>query len=440
MAKPVRVQDIEKGMYVVDLDRPWTETPFLFQGFEVRTDEQIRELQRLCRYVYVSETADPGLAPRPVGQRLRSGERAGATQTGRRTREPRVSVDGDTHDAGILAASRTVRRTSPRYENAAPLAEEIAVARVLETQAREFVYTLHDDVRLGRPIDVERLQALVADMVASVIRNPDALIWFTQLREQHVYTALHSIRVAILALVLGRHLDLAVSELHVLGVGALLHDIGKLKVPGELLDKPEPLTDPEFELIKTHVPAGVKILEAASRIPVAAIEVAACHHERYTGGGYARGLAGDRIGLFGLIGAIVDSYDAMTSDRAYRQGRSPYEALGTLYAMRDKGYHAGLVDQFIQCLGTYPIGSVVELTNGAIGVVIAVNPRRYLRPTVALALNADNTPCPERTILDLGATPRSGPGAVDVRRVLAPGAHGVQGADYMPGRIVRALP
>lgn len=153
-------------------------------------------------------------------------------------------------------------------------------------------------------VDASGLRRLHSGMVASVVRNPNALVWFTHLRDKDEYTALHSMRVAILALAFGRHLDLTIPKLNILGVGALLHDIGKVKISNDIRQKPECLTDREFDIVKSHVPEGVKILASARDLPMAAIEVAACHHERYQGGGYARGLSGARIGLFGLMAAL----------------------------------------------------------------------------------------------------------------------------------------
>ncbi|WP_298137186.1 HD-GYP domain-containing protein [Acidiferrobacter sp.] len=419
MGRQIDVQDLKKGMYVVELDRPWVETSFMFQGFEIRTDAQLRELQRLCRHVYIAHHDEAGADP---GARRKAGPASGAE----------VVPGGDRRQAEVLAASLTGRRGPSAYGEPIPLETELPEARRLHAEARELFYRIQDDVRLGRNIDGEGLRVIVAGMVDSVVRNPDALVWLTQLRNKDEYTVLHSIRVAILALAFGRHLELTIPELNILGAGALLHDVGKLKIPDVILNKPERLTDEEFAIVKNHVPEGVKILESARRIPLSAIEVAQCHHERYQGGGYNRGLTGERIGLFGLMAAIVDTYDAVTSDRAYHAGISAYDALGKLYGQRNKEYHGGLVDRFIQCLGTYPIGSIVELTTGDIGVVTAINRQRYLRPTVALVRRANGMAFPPGAAVDLAAGHESSASGVEIRRVLPAGAHDIIPADYMP--------
>lgn len=408
-------------MYVSELDRPWVGTPFLFQGFEIRSDEEIEQLRELCQFVYIDTEAEQTRAPHPAAPAIRIPPRVIAPEHKTVT------------DAEVLKQTLRADRARPRYNDLTSLDEEIGAARDLETNTRELVYSIMDDVKLGRAINSARAKELVAQMVDSIVRNPDALVWLTQLKAKNEYTALHSLRVCILALAFGRHLDLAPDHLNVLGTGALLHDIGKLKVPNEILDKPARLTDDEYRIMKTHVPEGVKILEVTSGIPAAAIDVARCHHERYSGAGYVNGITGDQIGLFGLMGAIVDCYDAITSDRAYHSGLSAYDALKKLYEGRNKDFHGGLVEQFIQCMGIYPIGSIVEMSTGSVGVVITVNRERRLRPKVALVLDSQKHPYPVVTVLDLFHSPHDNSGlALEIRRVLPAGSYGISANTYLP--------
>jgi putative nucleotidyltransferase with HDIG domain len=269
-------------------------------------------------------------------------------------------------------------------------------------------------------------------MVESIIRNPDALTCFAQLKKKDEYTAQHSMRVCILALSLGRHLGLEKQELNTLGLGALLHDLGKMKVPNEILNKPGPLNDYEYALMKSHVPRGVEILDNTSGIPRAAIEVARCHHERYSGSGYIHGLKGDQIGLFGMIGGIVDCYDAISSDRAYHTGMSAHAALKKMYEWRNRDFHPGLVEQFIQCMGIYPIGSVVELNTGEVCVVVTMNRMRRLKPRVALVLQSDYYPVPGATTVDLMNYNTGDGRACEIERVLESGAYGINPVQYLP--------
>jgi putative nucleotidyltransferase with HDIG domain len=425
MKKKVSIQELRLGMYVSELDRDWLETPFLFQGFEIESNEQIEELGRYCQYVYidteegydVAQKRKPAAPPVPKNI-IFSAEKPQA-------RIPEMEK--------VLQRFTPGHRRPPRYQDVTTLEEEIGHAREIVTETREAVYTIMDDVRLGRSINTAGAKKIVANMVDSVIRNPDALMCLNQLKNKDEYTALHSLRVCVLALAFGRHLDLNDEELNLLGIGALLHDIGKMKVPNEIINKPGKLTDEEFDLMKSHVPRGVEILEKTHGILTASIDVARFHHERYAGGGYAQGAKGENIGLFGSVGAIVDCYDAITSDRSYHTGMSAHDALKKMYSWRGRDFQPLLVEQFIQCMGIYPIGSVVELNTGGVGVVISINRKRRLKPKVALVLSPDKTPLSATTVIDLMHQAAEGQGhEVEIRKVLSPGEYGVVPTKYIP--------
>ena len=424
MKKKVSIQDLRLGMYVSELDRDWLETPFLFQGFAIESDEQIEELRRYCQYVYIDTEEGYDITPkrRPAAPApkniLLSAENP-------KERVPNMEQ--------VLHRFTPGHRRPPRYQDVTTLEEEIGHAREIVTETREAVYNIMDDVRLGRSINTTGAKKIVANMVDSVIRNPDALMCLNQLKNKDEYTALHSLRVCVLALAFGRHLDLTDEELNLLGIGALLHDIGKMKVPNEIINKPGKLTDEEFDLMKSHVPRGVEILEKAHGILPASVDVARFHHERYAGGGYAQGAKGENIGLFGSVGAIVDCYDAITSDRSYHTGMSAHDALKKMYSWRGRDFQPLLVEQFIQCMGIYPIGSVVELNTGGIGVVISINRKRRLKPKVALVLSPDKTPMTPVKVIDLMHQAAEGlDHEVEIRKVLPPGEYGVVPTNYIP--------
>lgn len=425
MKKMISVQDLEHGMYVSELvGRHWRETSFLFQGFEIQSDEQIEKLMQYCQHVMIDteqgfDIASQPRRPAPVTT-LKKAEPENLT------REHVVSLEK------VVDNFAPWHHRAPRYQDVTKLDEEIGYAKKVVTHTRETVYDIMGDVRLGRSINTNVAKKVVADMVDSVIRNPDALMCLNQLKNKDEYTALHSLRVCVLALAFGRHLDLSDEELNVLGLGALLHDVGKMKVPNDIINKPGKLTDEEFDLMKSHVPHGVTILEATHGIPSVAIDVARYHHERYAGGGYAMGAKGEQIGLFGTIGAIVDCYDAITSDRSYHTGMSAHDALKKMYSWRGQDFQPVLIEQFIQCMGIYPIGSVVELNNGCIGVVISVNRERRLLPKVALVLNSDKTPFLPAKVVDLKEFSENRNKNMEIRKVLSPGEHGVIPTKYIP--------
>ncbi|HYA39265.1 MAG TPA: HD-GYP domain-containing protein [Candidatus Methylomirabilis sp.] len=417
MKRKLDVQQLKIGMYVSELDRPWRETPFMFQGFEIRSEDEIRELQRHCQHVYI-ETAEIYQTPPP----RTPAERAVA----------RVAVNHKKVERDLLIKVESQPLLQPVYHDRTTLEEEIQAVEETHRATRALVYTVMEDVRLGKNINTLGARKIVGELAESVIRNPDALTCFTQLKKKDEYTALHSLRVCILALAFGRHLGLERDELNLLGLGALLHDIGKMKVPNEILNKPGALSDYEYALMKSHVPRGVEILDKTPGIPRPAIEVARCHHERYSGSGYIGGLKGDQIGLFGMIGGIVDCYDAISSDRAYHAGMSAHAALKKMYEWRNRDFHPALVEQFIQCMGIYPIGSVVELNTGEIGVVVAMNRVRRLKPRVALVLRADFSPLPGATTVDLMEYMTRDGHPCEIERVLEPGIYGINPVNYMP--------
>lgn len=419
MKRKVDVNDLRIGMFVGELDRPWLETPFLFQGFEITTAAEVTELQRCCKHVYVLDE-DPALAAKA---RL-AGPRLAAVKTVQNERNIRIEQD--------LLKLTNHPGARPLYPELSTLEEEIEQTRDTYKQARAMLPEILEDAKLGRALDIPGAKLAVSKIVESVIRNPDALTCFIQLKKKHEYTAQHSLRVSVLALLLGRQLGFNSDQLRLVGMGALLHDVGKAKVPVEILDKPEALTDSEFEIMKSHVPEGVKIVEAESGIAHESTDVVRGHHERMDGSGYAAHLRGDQIGIYGLIGAIADCYDAITSERSYHHAMSPHAALKKMYEWRGSAFHAPLVEQFIQCLGIYPIGSVVELNTGEVAVVAALNRVRRLKPRVVLIRRRDGTAYPFSPAVNLEnrLTPEGRP--CEIERVLEPEICGVNPAIFLP--------
>ncbi len=423
MKKKVHVSDLKWGMYVCELDRPWPETSFCFQGFVITSEEEINQLRQYCKskYVYIETAPEEGITPR-------------AQARGVSTRLPPVAdaPAGRKPDFRILEETPVHERPKRVYQDQTRLEDEVEAIREVHQQAITLIYTIMDDAHLGKSLDTTTAKKLVARMAKSVLRNPDALICFTQLKKKDDYTALHSLRVSILALAFGRHLGFEEEELNLLGMGALLHDIGKMRVPSAILNKPGKLTQHEFEIMQGHVPAGVQILEKTHDIPSKAIEVTRLHHERYNGTGYMKQLKRDQIGLFGLLGAIVDVYDALTSDRAYQDGISPLDALWQMYAWRVRDFHPALVEQFIQCIGIFPIGSVVILNTGAVGVVRTMNRAQRLKPEVMLVLKPDKTRYGALRAVDLARETGPSGKPYRIKKALPAGQYGIQPVHYLP--------
>lgn len=407
MKRKVDIHQIEIGMYVSELDRPWVESPFLFQGFEIRSDEDIIQLKKVCKYVIID--SEKGV---DVDDRLKWHV------------DPLVSLS----DYQIPQKDKI----ETNLDKKAAFFDELPKAKKIERKTRTVIHTIMKDVRLGRSLDTSAAKEVVGELTESIVRNPDAMMCLSMLKEQDEYTALHSLRVCILAVTFGRELGYSIEKLEQLGTGALLHDLGKLKIPLKVLNKPGRLTPDEFEIVKSHVPIGVQILEdSRGGIDEASISVARYHHERVDGSGYTSGAAGKDLPDFGMVGGIVDCYDAITSDRIYKNGISSYEALKKMYDWRGSQFDTGLVEKFIQCMGIYPIGSLVEMNTGSIGVVATINRNRRLRPKVVLVLTSDKKPFDKPRVVDL-VDESLHVRDLEIKSVLASGTYGINPVDYLP--------
>jgi HD-GYP domain-containing protein (c-di-GMP phosphodiesterase class II) len=231
-------------------------------------------------------------------------------------------------------------------------------------------------------LDAQRVNEAVRGLTESMLRNPDAMQLFTQLQKKDDYTLSHALDVSVYMTAFGRFLEMPREDVALLGHIGLLQDIGKVRLPDELLAKRERLTPEELELAKRHVEFSVEILRAARGLPQELPALAGLHHERHDGSGYPKGLRGGEIGLFGGIAGLVDCFDALIHPRPYGEALAPSNALNTLYGWRNTQFDGPLVEQFIHCVGIFPVGAFVELDSGEVGIVIAQNPVMRLIPRV----------------------------------------------------------
>jgi putative nucleotidyltransferase with HDIG domain len=362
MKVKIDVNDLEHGMFVSELDRPWTETPFLLQGVLIESGEDIAEFRRLCEYVYIDvERSRDVIAPKL------------------QTLATKVQADDK-------PKSNDITLQAVEHEQEA-FRKELKVARKIHHRTRGYIDKLLDDVRLGNSLDTDTARELVGEMADSISRSPNAMLWLTHMKKRDEYTSIHCMNVSILAITFGRTLGLDRQRLELLGLGALLHDIGKMEVPLEILNKPGRLTDEEFDIVKSHSMNGYNLLRQKEDMPTEVLEIVRSHHERINGRGYPQGLTGELIDQLTQITSIVDVYDAITSDRCYHDGISPHEALKNMFDWAGDNFDAELVEQFIKCLGIYPIGSMVELNSGHIGIVVSASEKSRLRPIILVVIN-----------------------------------------------------
>ena len=256
-------------------------------------------------------------------------------------------------------------------------------------------------------LDPKPLTNAVGSMTRSIERNPDAMMLLFRIKQKGGEEFNRAVDTSIHMITFGRFLQFPVERLELLGLAGLLLDIGKTKVPDSILQKKDALTREEYDLAKTHVMESIELIRAAPGLPKAIEEIVLQHHERQDGSGYPQGLRDRQITIDGAIAGLVNSYSAIISKRSYAEQSSPSNALGILYKQRGKLFHGALVEQFIQCIGIYPVGSTVELNTGEVGIVIAQNLVRRLQPRVMVVLDASWKPVRPPLILDLIKEPKA---------------------------------
>jgi HD-GYP domain-containing protein (c-di-GMP phosphodiesterase class II) len=246
-----------------------------------------------------------------------------------------------------------------------------------------------EDVRLGRQIEIAKTQPTVEKIAASVLRNSNAMMVVRRLHSLDEYTFLHSVSVCGMLASFGKVLELDIGAIHDIALGGLIMDIGKMRVAAALLRKPTKLSDEEFKHMKSHVILGADIIRMTPGIPPLALEVLEQHHERYDGSGYPKGLKGDEISRVGKMAAIVDVYDAITSDRVYGKGMSPAKAVQRMFEWAKNGqFDPELTQIFLKSIGIYPVGSLVRLESGRLGVVLAQSENNLLTPLIRVMYDA----------------------------------------------------
>jgi len=356
--KKVAVGQLRPGMYIHDLNCGWMDHPFLSNSFKINNVDTIQRIVSMgIREVYIDTGKGDDVGPAP-------------------TRED-VIADLQRRLQKVSAAPPSETETS-----AVSVREERGYAERVEREASRLVTSLMQDVRLGKQIEVERVSRVVDGMVSSIFRNPHALMSLGRIRQMDKYTFEHSVSVGVLMVSFAKELGLAREVIHEIGVGALLHDIGKIKTPDKILNKPGKLTDEEFAIMRQHVVFSREVLEETDGITPTALAVAAQHHERYDGTGYPLNLKGDEISPYGQMAAIVDVYDAISADRCYRKGEEPTVVLRKLLEWSKFHFNEKLVHQFIRCVGIYPVGTVVRLESGRLAIVLEPGEKGPLYPTV----------------------------------------------------------
>jgi HD-GYP domain-containing protein (c-di-GMP phosphodiesterase class II) len=412
MIKKVDVSKLKIGMYISNFDRPWLETPFLFNKLLIKDDKQIEKVKKSCSYVYID------------------------TEKGLDVKESESLTDIDKKvEYEMKETIQEALKREPPPEDKVAFHEELKEAKKVHKETKDVIKNVMEDARMGKSISSGDAKKVVDDMTESIMRNRDALLCLTQLKKRDEYTSFHSINVCVLCLAFGRHMGYQKNELRDIGIGALLHDIGKMKIPDEILNKAGSLTEEEFKIMKRHVIYSAEILSSSHGISPRALDIPLQHHERYNGSGYPKGLKGDEISILGLISSITDVYDAITSNRIYHNGMQSHEALKKMYEWRGKDFHPIFLERFIQCVGIYPFGTLIELDNSDIGIIISINRIHILRPKVLVILNSDNKPIKEQKVVDLTEkTPDNKNYKLSIKNILDPVALNIDTQEYLKGK------
>jgi len=398
----ISVKGLALGMYVSRLDRPWIETSFPMQGLKISSDSELRKLQNLCSYVYIDTSSGSSPDPRYLEYD-----------------EPAVVREAKARDE-VARLRKTEWTLQTGFE------DELHSAGEAHQTMERCIEEVMGDLKAGRELDLPKLQDGVAAMIDTIVRNPSAIAWLKEIKRKDSYSYQHALGCAIWSASFGRHLGLEKAELQTLALGGLLCDVGKTRLPPDILSKQGSLSADEAALVHRHVQHSLEIVENATDLPPGIVEMVATHHERHDGSGYPYGLKGNHIPIFGRIMGLVDSYDAMTCIRPYARSRSPHQAVAELYQQRGLLFQPELVEQFIQSCGIYPTGSLVELSTGQVGVVTEVHTLKRLRPRVMLLLDENKTPLARFHEIDLSEIELDVQGQpLTVKCGLAPGAYGI---------------
>ena len=386
----VPVSELYPGMYIAELDIPWEQSSFLFQGFKLQNWDDVDSVAKQCKEVVVD------------------------FQQTQRINIQRKGFDND--ESNFYKGRANSTKT------------ELDNATNVFGQTTSLVKNIMDDIRLGNVIDTVQTKDAISETVDSIMRSPDAMMMLTRIRDEtDQLTAQHSMNAAVLSIAFGKALGLERKKLEELGISALLHDMGKVLTPNEILTKPGMLTEEEFDIVKKHTRDGRDILASNGNLPPGAIDVAYSHHEAIDGSGYPRGLYGHQTTLWTKIISITDAYDDITNDNAYSLGQSNIHAFKILNSEGKKQFDSFLVTRFISVIGIYPPGSIVTLNSGEAGVVIETNPGHALAPVVAIMRNTEGEPI-DIKIVDLSQKPEIPAGGINykVQNILRPDESDIQ--------------
>ncbi len=377
MLKKISVHQLKVGMHLKEFCGSWMEHPFWRTAFVITDPRDIeRILESSIKEVWIDSAKGLDVAP-------------GETAVSEAESEAQV-------DEELSQAAEVQRETAP-----VPASAEFVRAAKICAQSKRAVTSMFQEARMGKAVDTIGAQKLVEEITDSVSRNPGALISLARLKTADDYTYMHSVAVCALMIALARQLDLDEELTQRLGIAGLLHDLGKALMPMDVLNKPGKLTDEEFAIIKTHPEEGYKLLLASTGADDIALDVVLHHHEKTDGSGYPKRLKNEEISLHAKMGAVCDVYDAITSNRPYKAGWDPAESLRRMAEWSNGHFDPTVFQAFVKSLGIYPIGSLVKLKSGRLGLVVEQSKKSLLTPCIKVFYSTRSNARIKPEIIDL---------------------------------------
>ncbi|MDC7713053.1 HD-GYP domain-containing protein [Vogesella sp. LYT5W] len=392
MIKSIDIADVKIGMYVHDLNCDWASHPFFRRRFLIKSDAEIAKIAEAGIHEIYIDT-EKGLDV----SHARSVDEVNATL------QQQMIEAVSNEPAPVITLS---------------FADELGRANRIKSQAHALVKTVMQDVRLGRAVELEQVEPMIESITESVLSNSGALLTLLRIKNKDDYTFLHSVSVGTLMIAFCRSVGMDRETIHLAGLGGILHDTGKALVPDAILNKPGRLTEEEFDIIRRHPRDGFDILSRTEGIGEIPLDITLHHHERVDGSGYPHNLKGDTISTLAKMAAIVDVYDAITADRCYHKGMAPTDALRKIFEWSKYHFDPKLVQAFMRCVGIYPVGTLVLLESGKLGVVIEQHPSNLLTPRIRVMYSSKSNTYLQPEIVDLSRPLGFGGGDKIVRHEL----------------------